>query len=418
MHMDFHHGETDEPLIPPWVYRLAAQWKVFVPLAIAIGTITFIVGQSRAYHYESKGFVSLYHDVSQYNAQRQAFYDAAQLQKYLEQRSKLNTPEGQYLVSSLSPTFISKHVVLSMPYGKDDARFLKDEDRSALISAGIDLTMQSTISGEAAAERLQLLAGFVVDQMLKQTLASQLRSKLLAARSKQHLLDNQMIETGQKLRELATRLQDTRQIAKRYPEADRLNNRQLLTTTGESGRFLSPMAQIIGLESDIATVKSTEEQLKRREKANAISLGFYEELYKRLPTDPTGEQILKGYLAEIKNYFGSMPPTDDVAREVYNDQLLLIQSVRSQDIAAPRFTSGPTVPPHMQGLPRMVLMMLAIVAGLGLAGAITLLLDALKAKGNQVPVPIEPKNNEVHFAQVSSVNEPTPGDSTEGRRCA
>ncbi|ANC46085.1 hypothetical protein A6P55_19825 [Pandoraea pnomenusa] len=254
--------------------------------------------------------------------------------------------------------------------------------------------------------------------MLKQTLASQLRSKLLAARSKQHLLDNQMIETGQKLRELATRLQDTRQIAKRYPEADRLNNRQLLTTTGESGRFLSPMAQIIGLESDIATVKSTEEQLKRREKANAISLGFYEELYKRLPTDPTGEQILKGYLAEIKNYFGSMPPTDDVAREVYNDQLLLIQSVRSQDIAAPRFTSGPTVPTHMQGLPRMVLMMLAIVAGLGLAGAITLLLDALKAKGNQVPVPIEPKNNEVHFAQVSSVNEPTPGDSTEGRRCA
>lgn len=418
MTTDFQHGETDEPLIPPWVYRLAAQWKIFVPLTLAIAAIAFIIGHARTYHYESKGFVTLHRDVSQYNAQRQAFYDAAQLQNYLEQKKKLNTPEGQYLISSLTSAFVSKHVVLTMPYGKNDERYVGGNDRSALISTGLDLTMQSASSGAEAAARLQLLSEFVIDEMLKQTLTSELRSKRMAALSERQSIDNKLIGTNQNLRELATRLVDTRKIADRYPEAARLNDRQLLTTTGETGRFLSPMAQIIGLESDIAAVKTTQEQLKRREKANTIAISFYEDLNKKLPINPTGEQLLDGFMAEIKSYFGPTPPVDDVAREIYNDQLLLVQSVRSEGLVAPRFTSGPTNPTQMQGLPRSVLLLLALAVGLGVAGATALLLDILKSTRKRGPLPFERRTNEAHFAQVSGVNGTVTGDSTDERRYA
>ncbi|AKM29084.1 hypothetical protein AB870_01510 [Pandoraea faecigallinarum] len=315
--MDFQSGNTDDHPIPPWVYRLVAQWRIFAPLAIAVAGIAYGVGHSRAFHFESKGFVALHRPIALYNSQRQAFYDTAQLRNYLTQKKKLDTPEGQYLIKALSPAFINKNVVLTMPYGKDDLRYVGDKDQSALFSSGLTMTMQSVNSGEDAAARMQLLAAFVVDQMLKQTLASELRARLMAARSQRQSLDNKLIDINQNLRELSSRLTQTREIAARYPESARLNDRQLLSTAGETGRFLSPLAQIIGLESDIATHKATRDRLIRLEKSNTIALSFYENLYKKLPGTPTGEQLLNGVITEIKSHFGATPPADDVAREVY-----------------------------------------------------------------------------------------------------
>lgn len=399
-----NHGEPEDPVVPQWVHQIIAQWRIFVPLTIFFAIAAYVVGHAFSYFYESKGFVSLHRDVSQYNAQRPAFYDVAQLRRYLEHKNQLNTPEGAFLMNSLNTAFIAKHIVLTMPYGKDDVRYLGEKDKLPSVSAGLDLTMQSASSGEQAAARMRLLAGFVIDQMLKQTLTSEFRNKLLAARGKRQSLDNQLIGIDQNLRELSTRLEDTRQIAARYPEATRLNERQLLTTTSESGRFLSPMAQMIGLEADIAALKTSQQRLKRTEQVNAITLEFYESLYKRLPTDPTGDQLLNGFIAEIKAHFGETPPEDDVTREVYNNELLLVQSMRTQGLALPRFTSGPTVPSRMQGLPRNALLALSILLGVGAAVVTTLLYVFIKASRATSKSPFDGPTGGTEFAPISGID--------------
>ncbi|MGC7403600.1 hypothetical protein ACPWR0_12470 [Pandoraea pneumonica] len=375
MNANFHNGEADEPLIPNWAYRLAARWKLFVLLTIALAALIYVAIHGFAYKYESKGFVLLRRDVSLYNAQRQAFYDGALLRHYLASKNKLDTPEGKFLSQSLDSGFINKHLTLSMPYGKDDARYVGDKDRSALISTGLDLTMQSRTSGEQAAARMQLLAGFVVDAMLKQTLTSELRNKLMAARSQKQSLDNQLIDSELNLRDMTTRLNELRQIASRYPEAAKMNERQLLTTSGDSGRFLSPMAQMIGLESDIASQKTALDRLKRQEKQNNVLLQFYEDLFAKLPADPTGEQLLNTYVGAINKYFANLSPTDDVRREVYNGQLLVVLGMRSQGLDAPRFTSGPTLPSRMQGPSTMILMFAAAAIAAVIAALIALAYD-------------------------------------------
>lgn len=391
MNANFHNGEADEPIIPDWAYRLAARWKLFVLLTLALTVLVYVAMHAFMYKYESKGFVLLRRDVSLYNAQRQAFYDGALLRQYLVSKNKLDTPEGQFLVNSLDSTFITKHLTLAMPYGKDDARYVGDKDRSALISTGLDMTLQSRTSGEQAAARMQLLAGFVVDAMLKQTLTSELRSKLMATRSQKQTLDNQLIDSELNLRDMMTRLAELRQIAARYPEAARMNERQLLTTTGESGRFLSPMAQIIGLESDIAALKTGLERLKRQEKQNDIALQFYEGLFAKLPADPTGEQLLATYADTINKYFSNISPTDNVRREVYNGQLLVVLGIRSQGLDAPRFTSGPTVPSRMQGPANVVLLLAAIVLSAIFAAIVTLAYDFVgigkRARRSESPLP-------------------------------
>lgn len=401
MNDNIHNGEAEEPLIPNWVYRLAARWKPFLLLTVALAAVLYVVIHSFAYKYESKGFVLLRRDVSLYNAQRQAFYDGALLRHYLASKNKLNTPEGEFLLNSLSAGFIAKHVTLTMPYGKDDARYVGDKDRSALISTGLDLAVQSRTSGEQAAARMQLLAGFVVDAMLKQTLTSELRSKLMTARSQKQSIDNQLIEADLNLRDMTTRLNDLRQISARYPEAARMNERQLLTTSGDSGRFLSPMAQMIGLESDIASLKTGLDRLKRQEKQNNILLQFYEGLLTKIPADPTGEQLLSTYVDAINKYFANISPTDDARREVYNGQLLVVLGMRSQGLDAPRFTSGPTVPSGMQGPAAPVLMFAAAAIAAILAALVTLAYDLVvigkraRGPGNLLPDAILPTVTEM-----------------------
>lgn len=373
-----NHGETEDQGVPQWTHKIIAQWKIFAPLTIVFAIVAYVAAHSISYFYESKGYVSLHREVSQYNAQRAAFYDVAQLRRFLEQKNKLSTPEGKFLMNSLSSAFIAKNVVLAMPYGKDDVRYLGDKDKVPSVSADLEMTTRSSSSGEQAAARMTLLAGFVIDQMLKQTLTSEFRNKLLAARSKRQSLDNQLIGIDQDLRELTTRLEDTRQISARYPEASRLNDSQLLTTTEASGRFLSPMAQMIGLEADIAARKTAQQRLKRAEQINTVTLGFYEDLFKKLPGDPTGEQLLNAFVGEIKSHFGETPPADDVRREVYNNELLLVQSLRAQGLAQPRFTSGPTVPTSMQGMPRNLLLALALTLGIIGSALVTLLVSLVK----------------------------------------
>ncbi|MFK0375138.1 hypothetical protein [Pandoraea sp. NPDC090278] len=376
----------------------------FVPLTIVFAAAAYIAGHTFGYSYESKGFISLHRDVSQYNAQRPAFYDVAQLRRFLEHKNKLNTPEGAFLMNSLNVAFIAKNVVLTMPYGKDDVRYLGDKDKLPSVSTGLELTMRSKDSGEQAAASMKLLTDFVIDQMLKQTLTSEFRNKLLSAKGKRQTLDNQLIGIDQNLVELTARLDDTRQIAARYPEAARLNERQLLTTTGESGRFLSPMAQMIGLEADIAALKTSQQRLKRTEQANTITLEFYESLNKRLPTNPTGDQLLNGLIAEIKTHFGETPPEDDVTREVYNNELLLVQSMRTQGLAQPRFTSGPTVPSNRQGLPRHLLLALSLALGVGVAGVTTLLYAIVKASRATSKSPFDGPTGGAEFAPISGID--------------
>jgi len=400
MNAKFHNGEAEEPFIPNWVYRLVARWKIFLPLAAVLAAVIYLGIHAITYKYESNGFVLLRRDVSLYNAQRPAFYDGALLRRYLASKDKLETPEGQFLLHSVSNAFVTKHLILTMPYGKEDARYVGDKDRSALISTGLDLKLQSRTSGEQAAARMRLLAGFVVDAMLKQTLTSELRNKLVAARSQQQVIDNQLIEANLNLRELTSRLDATRQIAARYPESSRLNDRQLLTTTGDAGRFLSPMAQMIGLESDIAAVKTSLDRLKRQQTQNTVALQFYEGLFAKLPKDPTGEQLLGNFVAAIGHYFGDTSPTDDVRREVYNTQLLMVQSMRSQGLDAPRFTSGPTVPSRMQGPAPLVLLLAAGALATLLATIATLAFDFFalgkhRQQGNTSPVTLPPAISEI-----------------------
>ncbi|VVE02970.1 hypothetical protein PIN31009_02236 [Pandoraea iniqua] len=358
------------------IKRNRALWLLLVTtLSVAL----YVLTSAMLYRFESHGLLIVKQHLVQYKAENPAFSDDALLKQYLSANNALNTPAGQFLMEALDEPFLSEHVSLVMPYGKNDLPFVKLNDNENLTSVGLELTMSSHLSGSDAAARLQLFAGFLTDTMLSQTLAGDVRRANMQALEDKQTLDNKRIENSVRRDEMTDLLARSRETAERYPDSDEMDQGQLLSTdAAASARFLSPMSQMIGIESDMATNKADAQRLKRRAAQNAIALRFYEAFNAKVKPTLTGHQLLKVYLDSLNAFFDDGELADDMTREVHNKLMQPIQRISAQSVDAPRFSAGPTTPQSPSGPPQLAVLGLVIMAGVLFATAITLLVDVVR----------------------------------------
>lgn len=359
--------------------RIRRYWALWLVLATIISVALYLLMSTLLYRYESHGLLIVKQSLVQFKSESPAFSDDVLLKQYLRANGALETPAGRCFVDTLDKQFLSKHVSLLMPYGKDDLAFVKLKDNENLTSVGLELTMSSPISGSDAAARLQLFAGFLTDTMLSQSLTGDVRRAYMQALEDRQTLDNKRIQNSVRRDEMTNLLARTREIDARYPDSDDMDQSQLLSTdTATSARFLSPMSQMIGIESDIASNNADAERLKRRIAQNAVALRFYEAFNAKVKPTLTGNQRLHVYLDVLKTFFDDGGMTDEMTREVRNNLMQPVQRINAQSIDTPRFSAGPTTPSNKSGPPFLTLLGLATLAGLLLATAMTLLIAALR----------------------------------------
>lgn len=364
--------------------RIKRHWALWLVFVVAIPVLLYFPLTALLYRFESQGLLIAKQNLAQYKAESPAFYDDALLKQFLSANKALDTPEGKFLTDNLNERFLNKQLALVMPYGKNDLAFVNLKDNENLTSVGLELTVPSRVSSTEAAARLRLLAGFLTDTMLRQTLTNEVRSAYMLALQEKEKLDNTLIQNGAKRADLTDLLARTREIAARYPDSAKMEQRQLLSTDGaESARFLSPMSQMIGLESDIASNRADAERLKRRIVQNAIALRFYDAFNAKTKPSLTGSQLLQTYLDSLKTFFSESDIADDTTREVRNKLMQPVQRINAQNIDAPRFSAGPTTPTNPSGPPRATVLGLVTIAGLLFATALVLLIDLARQRKTQ-----------------------------------
>ena len=156
--------------------------------------------------------------------------------------------------------------------------------------------------------------------------------------------------------------------------------RQLLSTgnDNDSSRYLSPVAQLVGIETEIANLKSQLNLLERDAEQNALRNEFYERIDQRSRQVQTGGGLLAEFVKIGQDVFKGRNLQDDKTREVYNQIMLVAEQMRTKHISEARFVSGPTLPDTRSGPGALTLALLSLIGGFALACAITLLLDALR----------------------------------------
>lgn len=354
--------------------------QVFL-LAAVFFVLFFVLSFWVGRQYSSEGFLRAPRKFAEFNAQKAAFWDGETLRRYLEANKKLDDVNGRYLLGALSERFVQAHLQAVQPLSKDDLRYITDA-KAVLEAVGIlgfSISFKAQ-SPESAQARVQLLGDFVKDTMLSEDLLDVISNKVGETKARKQLIDNQIIQKRLALAQAATRLDAARAIAGKYPEASKMEARQLLSTgnDNDSSRYLSPVAQLVGIETEIANLKSQLTLLERDADQNALRDEFYERIDQRGRQVQTGNGLLAEFVKIGQDVFKGKNLQDDKTREVYNQIMLIAEQMRTKHISEERFVSGPTLPDTRSGPGALVLALLSLIGGVALASAITLLLDKVR----------------------------------------
>ena len=227
---------------------------------------------------------------------------------------------------------------------RDDIQEAPSVDLLNASTLGLELSIRA--SNDDQANRLQ------------QAIISQIREAIVleGARRLIHDWQNLIIEKRPKLqlhlldKQLATqlnrnRIEDMQQLLTHYPELREIERSTLVSVQDGGGRYLSPLAQIVALEStiseDASLIKRTEYELER--------LGFYEQVISN--ADESLAHIHSGYdlaqqLTARANQLQQSNAASLAATEVRLDVLNQIQSLLSkpQLLQLKASTDLPTTP--------------------------------------------------------------------------
>ena len=198
---------------------------------------------------------------------------------------------------------------------------MKDIPNTALKNEGADISGLK-ISYDAATPVLAqqgvlVLGDFLRDTAILLNYRDVVRKRYTEYRGYAQKFDNDAITARYDLEQLKIKKVSMQNILHEYPDSARLENRQPITITDGNERFLSPVSQLVAIETDIADKGRDLPRILRDQKINAINLRYYEQLQEFLNKSTSGSTFLAA-LPTLKNAL-KLNQEDEVERSVYNN---------------------------------------------------------------------------------------------------
>jgi LPS O-antigen subunit length determinant protein (WzzB/FepE family) len=221
---------------------------------------------------------------------------------------------------------------------KDLAQNMKDLKNFVL---GVHLLGEQAAPEKAQAV-VKVIGEFIKDSILYGKLRDYIGDQLNKSKTKAKKYDNLIINDEFKLRQLTLKRNRMEQLLKKYPQAKAMLNRELFSIQSSGQRYLSPVAQVVGIESHSADIKENLAQNQRKKKVADLKLLFFLEIKKRLNADMFGEPLLTQCIKLTDTFFDKEDFPGDVIREVRNDLAIDFDNIAAFEEEM-QFISGPTL---------------------------------------------------------------------------
>ena len=240
---------------------------------------------------------------------------------------------------------ISKWIKPVYAFSREDAREFTqlptDESNSVI---GLNLAYEAD-SPENAATYVSFFGKYIRDCFLYVTLSNYILDGYNGTVSAMNQNENRIISLQFELLQNTNKMKDIQAILSNYPESSKIDNRQLVSVQDGGSRFLSPVTQVVGIESTLADLRRALAVLERdREKLNVRADYFsrcYSELAKIGEHGETLFLLLKSTKDEV---FKNKDLSKDAVKEVFNNLSIDLQTFDLTFFINSRFISGPTVP--------------------------------------------------------------------------
>ncbi|MBC7490585.1 MAG: hypothetical protein H7240_12060 [Glaciimonas sp.] len=249
---------------------------------------------------------------------------------------------------------------------------IKDIPNAMLKNEGADISgLKLFYQAETpllAQQGVLVLGDFLRDTMILLDVKEAVRKRFMEYQSRAQKLDNDTIEARYELEQLKLKRASMETILYKYPNAVRLENRQPVTITDGNERFLSPVTQLVAIETDIAEKTREMPKIFREQQINIIHLRYYKQLQDLISKSTSGNTFL-AMLPTLKNQL-KLNMDDEVERTVFNNISIDNLNARSLYIEKKSFIAPPLIPKKSTpGLLKsgLIGLLLGLIAGCGIA---------------------------------------------------
>jgi hypothetical protein len=138
---------------------------------------------------------------------------------------------------------------------------------------------------------------------------------------------------------------DIKAILTKYPASAKIENRQLVSVQEGGSRFLSPVTQLVGIESALADQRRNLAELEREKDMLLIRREYFSKCNNSLnKLGRRGEMIFSQLKVIKSDVFKNKDFRMGTVKEVFNNLNIALQTFDLAFFTNCRFISGPTLP--------------------------------------------------------------------------
>lgn len=240
---------------------------------------------------------------------------------------------------------IQKWISPLYAFSKEDSRQLaqvgKDQNNSVL---GLNLAFEANTPDQAA-KMVSFLGEYVRDCLMYVTLFNYISDNAIVARTSLQENENDLSAIRFELEQEQKKMADIQAVLRKYPNAANIENRQLVSIQEGGAHFLSPLTQLVGIESKVADLRREVDRLERDREKLLLLVEFFDLVNVSLNQEgKQGEPLFQRLKAAETELFAKKDLSRDTVREVFNNLNIDRQNFDRTFYTSYRFVSGPTVP--------------------------------------------------------------------------
>ncbi|MBN1364271.1 MAG: hypothetical protein JW976_05630 [Syntrophaceae bacterium] len=240
---------------------------------------------------------------------------------------------------------INKWIIPIFAYSKGDMRELaqlpKDESNSVL---GLSLSYEAD-SPQKTYKFVSFIGQYIRDCLLYVSSYDYVKDNYSKVISKLSKNENSIIDLQFNLLQNIKKMLDIKAILTKYPEAAKIENRQIVSVQEGGFRFLGPVTQLVGIESTLADQRRNLDALEREKEILIIQREYFSKCNDALKKFSKQGEIIFSQLKSIKReVFKNKDFSKGTVKEVFNNLNIDLQTFDLAFYTNCRFISGPTVP--------------------------------------------------------------------------
>ena len=202
-----------------------------------------------------------------------------------------------------------------LPFSRRDQKEFGDiKDASATTMLGLELTAHAR-SEVIAREMVNVLAGYYVNAVMRERIRAWTLAGKLESQSQDKSVRADILRAELDIELYGRRVQDMKAVLARYPDAARMDSRQVVAVNPAEGgeRYLSPLAQLVGAESAISQRREMIRRWQRELQQKEVLSRFYSGAEALIENEIELNRLLDELRALAKKTF-----THEMAAEEWN----------------------------------------------------------------------------------------------------